>query len=59
MRIDVVRSRVIRRIATDVRLALALVHAHVVDVHAHREREVLEILRLESRCEDGLGFLAP
>lgn len=41
--VDVGGSREVRRVATDVPLALWLVHPDIIDVHMHRERKVVEI----------------
>ena len=51
---NVLRSRVIWRIAANVRLALALVHAHVVDLHHRREDHRGEVDRLPVLCK-GFG----
>jgi hypothetical protein len=40
---DVLRSREVLRAASDVHLALGLVHSDPVDTHLRREREVLDV----------------
>ena len=41
--VDVVLRREVLRLAPDVVLAVALVHAHVVDIHLRRELDLIEI----------------
>ena len=52
MVVDVGLRGVIWRIAANVRLALALVHAHVVDLHHRREDHRGEVDRLPVLCKE-------
>ena len=50
MPIDVVRRRIIWWVATDIRLASALVHTYVVDEHLGGKLHCRQINRLPIRC---------
>ena len=57
MPIDIVRRRIVWWVATDIRLASALVHTHVVDEHLGGERHRRQIDRLPIRCSGCLEWL--
>lgn len=48
--VDIVRRRIIWRVTTDVCVALALVHTHVVDEHLGGKRHRRQIDCLPIRC---------